>query len=87
MKFTEIFSVDLIDNMTAMVQIMAWRPIDDQPLSEAMFVCCTDAYMHHSASMIYVIARQENSEYLSTSLSKKEKLIHQVLNNANTFRQ
>ena len=41
----------LINNMRALVQIMAWRRIGDKPLSEAMLVCFTDAYMRHSASM------------------------------------
>ena len=41
----------LINNMTALVQIMAWRRIGDKPLSEAMLVCFIDAYMRHSASM------------------------------------
>ena len=35
----------LIDNMAALVQIMAWRQTGDKPLSEPMSVCCTDAYM------------------------------------------
>ena len=37
-------SESLIDNIAALVQIMAWRWTGDKPLSEAMFVCCTDAY-------------------------------------------
>ena len=41
----------LIDNMAALVQIMAWRRRSDKPLSEPMLVCCTNAYMRHSALM------------------------------------
>ena len=32
----------LVDYMAALVQIMAWRPSGDKPLSEAMLVCGTD---------------------------------------------
>ena len=41
----------LIDNMAALVQIMAWRQTGDKPLSEPMLARCTDAYMRYSASM------------------------------------
>ena len=40
-----------INNMQALVQIMAWRRSGDKPLSEPMMVYFTDAYMRHSASM------------------------------------
>ena len=33
----------LIENKTALVQIVAWRRIGDKPLSEAILVCFTDA--------------------------------------------
>ena len=32
---------------------MAWHRIGDKPLSEAMLVCFTDAFMRQSASMSY----------------------------------
>ena len=35
----------LIDNMTTLVQIIAWRRTGDKPLSEAMLVCFTDIYV------------------------------------------
>ena len=38
---------DLIDNKSALVQVMAWRRISDKPLSEAMMTQFTDAYMRH----------------------------------------
>ena len=41
----------LIDNMAALVQIMAWRRPGDKPLSEPMMGKFGDAYMHLSASM------------------------------------
>ena len=41
----------LIDNMAALVQVMALRRTGDKPLSEPMLVCCTDAYKRHSGSM------------------------------------
>ena len=44
----------LIYNMAALVQIMAWHWTGDKPLSEAMLVCCTDAYRHHWASTRWV---------------------------------
>ena len=40
-----------INNIPALVQIMAWRPPNDKPLTEPMMVYLTDAYMRHSASM------------------------------------
>ena len=41
----------LSDNMAALVPIMAWCWTGAKPLSEAMLVCCTDAYMRYSTSM------------------------------------
>ena len=40
-----------INNITALVQTMAWRRSGDKPLSEPMMVIFTDAYMRNSASM------------------------------------
>ena len=40
-----------INNIPALVQIMAWRRSGDKPLSEPMMVNLSDAYMRHSASM------------------------------------
>ena len=36
-----------IDNIQVLVWIMAWRWIDDKPLSEPMLTQFTDAYMRH----------------------------------------
>ena len=47
-NFTEIYC---LGSMTALAHMMAWRPTGDKPLSETMLVCCTDAFMSHSASM------------------------------------
>ena len=41
----------LINNIATLVQIIAWHPTCDKPLSEALFVCCTDTYIHHLASI------------------------------------
>ena len=41
----------LIDNMAALVHIMAWRRPGDKPLSEPMMGKFGDAYMRISASM------------------------------------
>ena len=40
-----------INNIPALVQIMAWRRTGDKPLSEPMMAQFNDAYMRHSASM------------------------------------
>ena len=40
-----------INNIPALVQIMAWRQPGDKPLSEPMMTYFTDAYMHHLTSM------------------------------------
>ena len=40
-----------INNIPALVQIMAWRRSGDKTLSEPMMVYLNDAYMRHSASM------------------------------------
>ena len=36
-----------IANKPALVQIIAWRRLDDKPLSETMLTQFTDAYMWH----------------------------------------
>ena len=40
-----------INNIPALVQIMAWRRPGDKPLSEPKDGKFADAYMRHSASM------------------------------------
>ena len=40
--------------MATLVQLMAWRRIGNKPLSGAMLVCSTDAYMRLSASVSQV---------------------------------
>ena len=40
-----------INNIPALVQIMAWRRLGDKPLSEPMMAYYTGIYMHDSASM------------------------------------
>ena len=46
----------LINNIAALVQIMAWRRTGDKPLSEPMMTQFNDAYMRHSASMSWLHA-------------------------------
>ena len=41
----------LIDNMSALVQIMAWRRPGDKPSSKPMLIQFTDAYMRLSGEM------------------------------------
>ena len=45
-----------INNISALVQILARRRIGDKPLSEPMMTQFNDAYMRHSASMSYINA-------------------------------
>ena len=40
-----------MDNIPALVQIMAWHRIGDKPLSEPMLTRFTDAYMRHKGEM------------------------------------
>ena len=40
-----------INDIPALVHLMAWRRLGDKPLSEPMMVSLTDAYMCHWASM------------------------------------
>ena len=43
----------LINNIQALVQIMAWRRIGDKPLSEPMLPRFSDAYMRHYGQVKY----------------------------------
>ena len=45
----------MIDKMGTLALAMTWRGSGDKPLSEAMLVCCSDTYVHHSASMSWAI--------------------------------
>ena len=38
---------DLIDNKSALVQVMAWSRTGDKPLPEPIMTQFTDAYMRH----------------------------------------
>ena len=44
-----------INNIPALIQIMAWRQWGDKPLSEQKIAQFTDAYMRHLASMNQLI--------------------------------
>ena len=41
------FPLSPIDNIPALVQVMAWRRTDAKPLPEPMLAQFTDAYMQH----------------------------------------
>ena len=41
----------LIDNKTALVQVMAWHRTGNKPLPEPMLIKFTDAYMRHQGEM------------------------------------
>ena len=57
-------------NMTALVQIMAWPQTGKKSLSEPMSVCCTDAYICHSASMVNNTLRlRQNGCFLADIIS------------------
>ena len=43
--------IGLIDNKSALVQVMAWRWTGDKPLTEAMLTQFTDAYMQHKGEV------------------------------------
>ena len=43
----KLFHMSPIDNKRALVQVMTWRRIDDEPLPEPMMTQFTDAYMKH----------------------------------------
>ena len=47
------FLNDPINNISTLVQIMAWHRAGDKPLSEPMMAYMTDAYMRHSVSRSY----------------------------------
>ena len=49
----------LLDNNTALVQIMAWHRTGNKPLSEPMMASFDDAYMHHLASMSWINSAQQ----------------------------
>ena len=46
----KIVSKSLINNVTVLEKVMAWRRTGHKPLSEPMMVKFTDAYMRHPAS-------------------------------------
>ena len=41
----------LVENIAALVELLAWHRRDNNPLSEPMMVKVADAYMRHLASM------------------------------------
>ena len=51
----------LIDNMWALVQVVAWHLTCHKPLPESMMTQFTDAYMRHSGEM-----RSKKSEFVLT---------------------
>ena len=43
----KLVTKSLIDNKSALVQVMAWRRTSDKPLPEAMMTQFTAAYLRH----------------------------------------
>ena len=60
-----------INNIPALVQIMAWRRPDDKPLSVPMMIIFTDSYMRRSASMSQIGNYRKTT---STSHTKSQNL-------------
>ena len=52
-----------IDNIPALVQILARRWLGDKPLSEPMMAQFTDAYMRHSAEMGLICLTASNKPF------------------------
>ena len=48
-----------INDIPALVQVMAWSQSGDKPLSEPMMTYLTDPYMHHSASMSQILSNAD----------------------------
>ena len=46
-----------IDNMEALIQVMAWRLTGDRPLPEPIMTQFTDAYMRHWGEMRIMVRR------------------------------
>ena len=71
-----------VNNIPALVQILARSPPGDKPLSEPMMAKVTDAYMHHSASMgQFILAEKQCPLYceeLHGTIPSKMKLSCQV---------
>ena len=40
----------IIDNLSALVQIMAWRQIGDKPWFDALITLIMDKYIHHGGN-------------------------------------
>ena len=51
----------ILDNNSALFQVMAWRRIGDKPLPESMLTLVTDAYMRHQGEMRYSYGKNELS--------------------------
>ena len=55
----------LIDNMSALVQIMAWRQTGNKPLSDPMMTHFTDTYMHHPELTHWPSVRNKSGKVIS----------------------
>ena len=58
-----MYLLGLIDNHSALVEVMVWRRTGDKPLPFSMSIHCIHAYMLHSASVDKI------DEHLLTILS------------------
>ena len=68
-----------IDNSPALVRMMAWCRIRDNPLSEPMMAYFNDAYMRHSASISYFIIHRINGTHGDVTQTKIVMLIKDTL--------
>ena len=53
-KSLEYVLLGLINDIIALIQVMAWRRTGEKPFCESMVVCFADAYMRRSASVSWI---------------------------------
>ena len=51
---SEYVLLGLINDIIALIQVMAWRRTGEKPFCESMVVCFADAYMRRSASVSWI---------------------------------
>ena len=59
----QFFSKGLIDNIEALVQVMAWRRTGDKPVPEPVLIQFTDAYMRHKGRWVNISNHKQNILY------------------------
>ena len=54
-----------IDNLSALIQVMAWHMADYQPLSKPRIIQLTDAYMHSTGLNELILIRLMTPRFVS----------------------